>query len=240
MAKEINPFRFKQFMVYHDRATMKVGTDAVLLGAWVDTSGVDTALDIGTGSGIIALMLAQRTAPYARIDAVEADPKSVLDADENIACSPWPKKIITHPVAIQEFCPQHQYDLVVSNPPYFVNSLLPPTANRQEARHTKSLSYEALLKAAQRLLRPTGKFAVILPTKEGDQFQITAKEYGFNCSRRLAFYTRTHKPQERWLLEFVFDQVEPATEKLILYDKGNEWTQGYRALTGDFYLSAQA
>ena len=233
---EKNFFRFKQFVVHDDRATHKIGTDAVLLGAWVNATGVHTALDIGTGSGVIALMLAQRTPSLAKIDAVDVEQTNFLQASQNIARSPWPQKITAHPVAIQEFFPQQKYDLLISNPPYFVNSLLPPKVERSKARHTTSLSHYDLLKAAERLLIPSGRFGVILPAAEGDQFQVMAKKFRLYCSRRLAFFSRMQKPQERWLLEFTFTPADPFTETLVLYHEGNKWSDEYKTLTDDFYL----
>jgi len=233
---ENNSFRFKQFVVHHDRATHKVGTDAVLLGAWVNTTGVQSALDIGTGSGVIALMVAQRTSSLAKIDAVDIEQNNFLQAAENIAGSPWPEKIRVHHATVQEFFPQQKFDLIVSNPPYFVNSLLPVGSQRRKARHTTSLSYNELLTAVKRLLMPSGKFGVILPTSEGDQFQSIAMEFGLYCSRRLAFFSRKQKPQERWLVEFTFTPADPFTETLVLYHEGNKWSDEYKTLTGDFYL----
>src|SRR6266850_1577807 len=152
MKKERGPFTFKQFIVHHDRCAMKVGTDAVLLGAWAGAAGAKTILDIGTGSGIIALMLAQRTPSYARIDAVEIEQSDFLQASENAQNSPWPEKIIVHHTSIQEYQTDSQYDLIICNPPYFINSLLPPSPFRKQARHAALLPNRDLLTAVKRLL----------------------------------------------------------------------------------------
>src|SRR6478609_1594941 len=119
---------------------MKVGTDAVLLGAWVEVEKATRILDIGTGSAVIALMLAQRTSENTRIDALEPDREASEQAQANVLASPWNNRIIVHQTTLQEFHPSNNYDLVVSNPPYFVDSYLPPNANRKLARHNATLS----------------------------------------------------------------------------------------------------
>ena len=237
MSREKKPFRFKQFVVRHDRS-MKVGTDAVLLGAWADVRNANALLDVGTGSGIIALMLAQRTLPEARIEAIEIDKISYGEASENITHSPWPEKIKVLHTSLQEFHPDMKFDHMVSNPPYFIGSLLPASPAREHARHTSSLSYPALLTSVKDHLKVTGKLSIILPTVEGEHFQSMAAQMGYHCSRRLAFFSRKGKPQERWLMEFIFSPVSTVTDRLILYDDGEEWSKEYKALTGAFYLSA--
>jgi tRNA1Val (adenine37-N6)-methyltransferase len=141
-------FQFKQFSVAHDRSTHKIGTDGVLLGAWADVSNVQYILDVGTGTGVIALMMAQRTAGSVLIDAVEIEKEDSEQALQNVLQSPWASRIGVHHTAIQNFSPSRQYDLVISNPPYFVNSWKPPEKKRSQARHTHELSFDELLTAA--------------------------------------------------------------------------------------------
>ncbi len=231
-------FRFKQFSVRHDKCAMKVGTDAVLLGAWVNVVGAKRILDIGTGCGVIALMLAQRTNEEATIDAVEIGQEDAKQAAENVFHSPWPKKISVHQKAIQEFHSKHQFDLIVSNPPYFVDSLLPPSRQRVSARHARNLSYDELILHSIRLLNQKGKLAVILPVEEGNRFKSIANEKGFQVVRQLAFYSRKEKPQERWLMEFSFEEQHVKSEILTLYNSNHEWSDGYRKLTSEFYLNS--
>ena len=128
-------FRFKQFAVEQDDVAMKVGTDGVLLGAWADCNGAKRILDIGTGTGVIALMLAQRNAE-AEVQAVEIDETATRRARSNFDLSPWAERLTVENCAVQEFAPAEKFDLIVSNPPYFVDSLLPPDAKRSTARHT--------------------------------------------------------------------------------------------------------
>jgi tRNA1Val (adenine37-N6)-methyltransferase len=231
-------FHFKQFTVSHARSTMKVGTDTVLLGAWVKIDQAQSVLDIGTGNGTIALMLAQRTLERATIDAVEIEATDVMQAEENFQKSPWNNKIQLHHTSIQNFFPEKKYDLIVSNPPYFINSQRPSDEKRHQARHTISLSYDDLIGATLRLLEDDGRFNVILPFTEGLHFVELAKERGLFCSRQYSFRTRSEKCVERWLLEFSKNDQFQERGEILLYNKnrGEEWSKEYTALTADFYL----
>lgn len=162
-------FRFKRFTIRQDRCPMKVGTDGVLLGAWTGLRTTDRRmLDIGTGTGLIALMLAQR-APGARITGIDID--DVSQARENAAASPWGDRLYFEQTPVQTFRPAERYDLIVSNPPFYVDSLTCPDAGRTAARHTVHLSYEELVDSVVRLLAPGGRFAVVLPTPESEHFR---------------------------------------------------------------------
>lgn len=238
MTKRGTHFQFKQFTVHHDRCTMKVGTDGVLLGAWANIENAQSILDIGTGSAVIALMLAQRSSPETHIDAVEVEKQDAMQAEENVAASPWPKKIHIHHASIQQFAPEKKYDAIISNPPYFINSQQPPDARRLQARHTISLSFQDLLLAVKRLLHAHGTFSIILPYTEGLHFIELAHSYSLYCSRQWSFKTREEKPVERWLLEFSYTVSLAEKGEIILYDTTNEWSPSYRELTRDFYLKA--
>jgi len=233
--RQSNLFHFKKFSINHQRASQKVGTDAVLLGAWVNVSNTKRVLDVGTGSGVIALMLAQRSNENTVVDAVEIEKKGAEQALENVLQSPWPNKVLIHCTPIQEFEPDHKYDLIVSNPPYFVNSLLPPSINRAQARHTQSLSTEELIEHSLRLLQPNGRLAVILPVAEGNNFKAKASSQLY-LIRETAFFSRNEKPQERWLFEFSRIADEFTSDTLTLYDSANKKTEAYINLTKDFYL----
>jgi tRNA1Val (adenine37-N6)-methyltransferase len=231
-------FHFKKFSISHDRSTHKVGTDGVLLGAWVNIGDAKTILDIGTGSGVVALMLAQRTADEVMIDAVELQEGDALQARENVSNSPWPNKVNVIHSSIQNFRSEVQYDLIVSNPPYFVNSWLPPDENRSKARHSNDLSFSELLDAVNRLLKPDGRFSVVLPFTEGNEFIRLAETLSFRPIKKLTFQSRQNKPIERLLIEFSHIRCEVKTEELLLYKVNEEWTEAYRTLTRDFYLRA--
>lgn len=235
MASE--PFRFKRFQVQDKGATHKVGTDGVLLGSWVSILDTDRLLlDIGTGSGVIALMLAQRTRDDAHIDAIDIELSDVLQAQMNATQSPWSHKVTVHHTPLQNFSTGLRYDVIVSNPPFFINSLQPPEKRRSQARHTLSLSFEDLISASMRLLQPQGRMAIVLPHREGEDFLSMASDAGFFPARITAFRSRRHKPIERLLLEFSQQPGPISRTELILHSDGAEWSPEYRALTRDFYL----
>ena len=231
------PFHFKQFTVHQHQSTHKVGTDGVLLGAWVDIhAGDKSLLDIGTGSALIALMLAQRTDSSTRIDGVEIEKQDAEQARKNVSLSPWREKIRIYNVAVQDFISETKYDLIVSNPPYFMNSWLPSEKKRSQARHTHELSYEDLLITSTRLLAPTGRLAVILPYVEGLHFLELAGHYKLFVLHQSNFRSRQHKPVERLLLELSPKQNAKVESEIILYSDGENWSEPYRRMTRDFYL----
>ncbi len=215
---------------------MKVGTDAVLLGAWVNVNQVNRILDIGSGSGVIALMLAQRASEDVHIDAVEIEHHDALQAKENILNSPWPNRISVHELPIQHFTSELKYDLIASNPPYFNNSFQPPDKKRLQTRHTISLDFTELLSSVVRLLKPDGKFNLIIPYIEGLEFIDLAKQHSLFCSRQWSFRPRGEKPIERWLLEFQLQSTKKEEGEIIHYSKADQWTEDYKNLTKDFYL----
>lgn len=224
-------------MIADHQSAHKVGTDGVLLGAWVRINEEDKfILDIGTGSGLIALMLAQRTGPGTRIDAVEIESTDARQAAQNITDSPWPEKIHIHNLPVQQHSPGNKYDLIVSNPPYFVNSWLPPGKKRSQARHTQELSYEDLLRTASRLLAPQGRLGVIFPYAEGLNFLDLAKTFDLFPVRKTTFRSRAQKPVERLLVELAYDRQLNEDNELVLYSEGENWSDEYKALTREFYL----
>jgi tRNA1Val (adenine37-N6)-methyltransferase len=236
MSRSGTHFHFKQFSIRHDQSAMKVGTDAVLLGTWVDVKNAGVILDVGTGSGVVALILAQRTLPDTIIHGVEIESTDALQAAENVASSPWPGKVKIFESAIQHFQPEINYDLIVANPPYFVNSLAPPDPRRIEARHTTSLSHDDLLRSAVRLLKPQGRLSIILPYTEGQACIARALTHNLFCTRQWQFRTRKDKPIERLLLTFTFEMVPVDQGEILLYNGDNDWSPEYRTLTRDFYL----
>lgn len=236
MRKKNNLFHFKKFSVRHDRSGMKVGTDGVLLGAWADVNQATHILDIGTGTGVIALMLAQRTASDVKIEAIEIDLSAFEDAAENFNSSPWKDCLSLHHGSVQNFIASKQFDLIISNPPFFQSSFKPPNAQRVAARHTENLSFQEILNTVEKLLSEKGKLNVVLPYTEGLQFIALAEENNLHCSRKWSFRTREEKPIERWLLEFSRIKINPEENEILLYRSGEEWSIAYQNLTRDFYL----
>ncbi|MFY9309758.1 MAG: methyltransferase [Bacteroidia bacterium] len=230
-------FVFKQFKIHQDKCAMKVGTDAVLLGAWVNAANVKTILDIGTGTGIISLMLAQKS--QALIDAIDLDRNAYMQAQENIGSCKWSDRIQVHHISLQQYAinAKHKYDLIVSNPPYFVDSSKALEESRTNARHTDQLSFADLLNGVLKLLGPGGKFHVILPTKESQLFREMAEEHKLYLTKLTRVITRTDKPEKRLLMKFEFTK-KPLEEDSITIeqDERHSYTDQYKELTKDYYM----
>jgi tRNA1Val (adenine37-N6)-methyltransferase len=235
MSRKQDTFRFKQFSIQHDRCAHKVGTDGVLLGAWADVSEASRILDVGTGSGVVALMMAQRSSPDAHIDAIDISFDDCEQAIENVAASPWPEKVNVQHIALQHF-ESDAYDLIVSNPPFFIDSAKPPNEERTRARHTESLAPEELLYHARRMLNTEGKLCLILPVTEAQRFISFASSLQWHCTRLCEFRARVTKPVERILFQLELHMHPTEKESLILYEQGEVMTPDYRNLTRDFYL----
>ena len=245
-------FRFKQFEVWHDKCAMKVGTDGVLLGAWCpmeEVRGLQSVvrsqksevriLDVGTGSGLIALMLAQRCSE-AQIDAIDIDPDAVAQAQDNFARSPWTERLHAHHVAFQDFRFQisnFKYDLIVSNPPYFVDSLKNPDQHRQAARHTDTLSYTDLLSCAAELLADDGTLALILPAESENTVLNLAQTAGLSPTRLTHVYSKPGKPMKRVLVAFKKGTgLSCETTDFFIESETSPRSEEYKELTKDFYL----
>ena len=231
-----NPFfTFKQFTIRHDRCAMKVGTDGVLLGAWTDVSHSCRILDIGTGTGLIALMLAQRC-PQASITAIDIDAEAVEQAHENILSSPWKDRV---EVLLQDICTfpaNQQFDSIVSNPPYFIDSLKCPDSQRNTARHTDTLDAKRLLESVARLLSDNGRFSIILPAEQTDLLIQSAYTQGLYPSRQTAVITRPGLSPKRILMEFQKKKEAFHPDELIIELERLVYSVGFIALTKDFYL----
>ena len=230
-------FTFKQFHIDHSRCAMKVGTDGTLLGAWATMPANGRILDIGTGTGLIAIMAAQRTSE-AKITAIDIDEDCVLQAQENIAASPWPDRIEVIHSALQEFDASEKFDVIISNPPYFIDSQLSPDAARSTARHTTTLPFNELVTGVRRLLADGGHFSLILPPTEMERFRSAARGVMF-VVRECHVWSTPTSGVRRIMAEF---QAEPpaeltVVEKIVIEEKGrHEYSEEYRTLTRDFYL----
>lgn len=228
-------FAFKRFTVRQDGAAMKVGTDGVLIGAWTHIpDGCKRILDIGAGTGLIALMAAQRC-DGAEIVGVEADASSAAQARENAENSPWRECInIVHGL-VQEYESGLPFDLIISNPPYYDGTLVCPDSERTMARHTLSLSFGELMASARRLIAPGGRLSVIVPAESAASL-IAAGD--MHLVRRCDVKTKRSKPAKRAMLEFSPTFLgAPDFEELVMCNDDGERTDEYKALTRDFYLN---
>jgi len=230
-------FNFKQFTVYQDRCAMKVGIDGVLLGAWCNVVDTDHILDIGTGTGLIALMIAQRS--NSLIDAIEIDSTAVLQASENVKHSPWANRIKVEEVSLQDFAAttSQRYDLIVSNPPYFINSLKAPSEDRNVARHTDSLTHEELISNAIHLLKPEGRICIILPVNEALLCRDFALCNGLFCTREVKVIPKPTTNPKRTLLEFRLQPIQQEVSELVIEsNERHHYSEEFSLLAKDFYL----
>lgn len=228
-------FKFKQFTIFHDKCTMKVGTDGVLLGAWAPVEGVGSVLDVGTGTGLIALQLAQR-APAARISAIEIDEAAACQAAENVSRSPWPDRVEVVCGDFRNYHPADKFDLIVSNPPYFVDALKCPDEQRSTARHAGLLDYDLLFRRSASLLAEGGVVSVIIPAETEKRVVDTAWEHRFFPTRRTLVFTKPGKPCRRVLLAFGLEMKPCREERLYIETERNAYSDEYVALTREFYL----
>lgn len=234
-----NPyFRFKKFTVYHDKCAMKVGTDAVLLGAWADTSFCRNILDIGTGTGIIALMLAQRS--QATVEAIDIDKEACVQATENAAASPYTERIKVIHASCADFAASNQqkrYDLIVSNPPYFINSLKCPDNKRTVARHTDTLLLSDLIREAQTLLSLSGRIALVLPYERLEEVKALASANHLYICRQTDVIPTPGAAPKRLLVELsTTEENIKNRDTLIIEEARHQYTPEYIALTKEFYL----
>lgn len=227
-------FRFKRFTLWQDRCAMKVGTDGTLLGAWA--RGGATVLDIGTGTGLIALMMAQRY-PAATVTAIDIDAEACRQAAANVAASPFADRVSVVVSSLQSFAaaeegmPPTTFDSVVCNPPFFTSTLLSPDSRRARSRHAVELTYADLFRHAVRLLADDGELSAVIPFDCRSAFEAEAVINGLSVSRQCAVRTTAGKAPRRYLLAFTMRP--PATveqTELIIGD------DSYRSLTVDFYL----
>lgn len=228
-------FRFKHFEVDQGNVAMKVGTDGVLLGAWCNLADARRVLDLGTGTGVIALMAAERSSAE-HILGIDIDESAAQCAAGNFERSPWSDRLQALCVPAQMLEGESAFDVIVSNPPYFVDSLLSPDARRTMARHTTEITFAELARTAERLLTAQGRLALILPPEQMEQF---ASETRLAMVRRCDVHSVPNGPVKRVMAEFArtADGQPMLTEELTI-DTGvrGEFTEEYRALTKEFYL----
>ncbi|CAL2057448.1 tRNA1(Val) (adenine(37)-N6)-methyltransferase [Tenacibaculum sp. 190524A05c] len=237
----MKPFQFKEFAVHQDKTAMKVGTDGVLLGAWTSiTDFPDSILDIGSGTGVIALMLAQRTDAMT-VDAVELNENAYEQTVENFEKSDWGDRLFCYNASFQEFAEElaeeeESYDLIVSNPPFYTDEFETKDNARNEARFTSSLSFEELLKGVSDLLAENGVFATIIPFKEEESFVALASSLGLHLNRVCRVKGNSNTEVKRSLLEFSNNKKDLVSEELTIEKERHQYTDAYINLTKDFYL----
>lgn len=216
---------------------MKVGTDAVLLGSAIDVKKTNTILDVGTGSGVIALMLAQRFA--AKIDAIDIDKSSIEEAKINFRSSPWSTRLDVIHSSLQNFVKKSdkKYDLIVSNPPFFENSLESPDPKKKLSKHSNTLSHQELLICVAKLLSPKGSFEVILPYSEREKFIILALIENLYCKKELVIFPKKPKEAKRIILGFSKEKQKVWKSEMTIRKADNSYTDEYISLTKDFYLN---
>ncbi|MEO8147287.1 MAG: methyltransferase [Bacteroidia bacterium] len=229
-------FHFKKFTINQQRCAMKVGTDSVLFGAWIKTRNASSILDIGTGTGVLALMLAQKS--NAQIDAIDVDAEACEQARENCIASPWADRIKVFHSTLQHFQNHAHavYDLIVSNPPYFSSSHKASDAARNIARHMDAtLSMEDLINGVLKLLSTDGNFCVILPQKEGMLFYEKALLHNLFCTNLTRVKTKIDKPEKRLMMEFSRKMQVMNEDEIVIQEADNFFTEDYIQLTKDFY-----
>lgn len=235
----VDYFQFKQFIVHHAYSTMKVGTDAVLLATLSKVPQTGNILEVGTGTGLISLMLAQQS--QADITAIDIHQASVWEARANFKESPWSNRLKSLMISYQSYAEQGnpvRYDLIISNPPFFENDLKSKDENRNLARHNDQLSSIDFLKASKYFISEQGHLSLILPVTEAEIFIQKAKNYGFFLEKKISIFPKPEKAANRLVLSFGNQKTKRILEdNLIIRNTDNSYTKAYRKLTEDFYVS---
>ena len=227
-------FDFKQFRIEQDKCSMKVGTDGVLLGSWFALEPGMSVLDIGTGTGLVALMAAQRGA--GRVTAVEIDPDAAAQATQNVKKSPWVGFINVVNADIADYTPQYKFDRIVCNPPYFRDSLRCPDAGRNTARHNDSLNFETLARCSAGMLSPDGLLCLVLPFDSVDLFVKCAAGQGLDLCRRTDVVTAPGKTPKRSLVSFSKLCTPFEGNVLSICDSNGNESPEYVEFVRNFYL----
>jgi tRNA1Val (adenine37-N6)-methyltransferase len=230
-----NSFSFKQFTIKQEKAAFKVGTDGVLLGAAAKLAGVRNVLDIGSGTGLIAIMIAQRC--NAEIVALEPDHDSYLQCLENVSLCRWKERISVENVSLQDYSGGGPFDLIITNPPFFSDSLKNPDPRKSASRHNDNLTHQELLQGVSGLLAMNGSFQVIMPYAPGNVFISEAGAYGLFCNSILKIRPLPGSEIRRLIMTFSSLHVKPS-EKFLTIEHGirHDFTEEYRNLTKEFYL----
>ena len=233
---DARPFHFKHFSLFHHRSTMKVGTDAILLGRWVEVKPTDVVLDIGTGCGLLPLMLSQKG--VAQVDAVDIDKASIEEATVNFEASQWREHLRAYHSDIVDYQTEERYDLIVSNPPFFNRFSKCDSERKSRARHNDAgLSYATICREVCRLMKPEGRLALVLPLDVSLDFLDTAEHFGLYLHKRMTIVPIAGKEPNRVNLELGFGKPEKVQEEtFVIRDTDNRFTVQYNEFLKDFYL----
>jgi tRNA1Val (adenine37-N6)-methyltransferase len=228
-------FHFKQFTVAGGQCGMPVSTDGVLLGSWIRAENPRNILDIGTGTGLLALMCAQRF-PQARITAIDIAPTAIETSLKNVQHSPWKSRIIIQQQDMLTFSSQQNFDVIVCNPPYFSEGKTSQIPARALARHTNSSTHEQWIQQCQSLISAQGRANFILPKTAGKQLLLQAQQHGWYISRRCHVFPTATKPCHRILVELALNKPNHTEETSLTIQEGQQYSPEFTALTKDFYL----
>jgi tRNA1Val (adenine37-N6)-methyltransferase len=231
------PFCFRQFSLYHHQSTMKVGMDSILLGVWTQLNLKDKVLDIGTGSGIISLLLASRGA--GSIIAIDIDEPSINEALINFNSSPWRSLLNAKHQRLQDFVLDHptKFDLIISNPPFFLQGVLSASERQSNARHARSLSYTELVYSVCKLLSKSGIFSVVLPYNTAGYFVELCRKNDLYLKRKMLIFPRRGATPNRINMEFSFQrELHIQMDMLNIREENNDYTNEYVLMTKEYYL----
>lgn len=228
-------FRFKQFEVDQSGCAMKINTDGVLLAAMVTSKAPKQILDIGTGTGVIALMLAQRF-PQAQIEAVEIDEQASATAAKNFQLSVFADRLKANPIAIEQYHPSAQFDLIVSNPPFFVNDLKNAEEKKGIARHTNEVFFDELIAKVAAILSEDGQFWFVLPIKQAELLVKKGREHGLFEQQMIHLHSDQTKPEFRRIVSLGSAKTELKTKRFYIYEAEKIYTKAYQELLKDFFL----
>ena len=233
---DVRPFHFKHFSLYHHRSTMKVGTDAILLGRWTEVNPTDVVLDIGTGCGLLPLMLSQKGVSH--VDAVDIDPASIEEASVNFEASQWREHLKAYCTDIVDFKPETRYDLIISNPPFFNRFSKCDSERKSRARHNDAgLTYASLCREASRLLKPNGRLSLVLPNDVSADLLNAAKRIGLLLHKRMTIIPIEGRTPNRVNLELRFGECEKIHEEVfVIRDVEKHFTAQYNEFLKDYYL----
>lgn len=232
------PFQFKQFTINQDRCAMKIGTDGVLLGAWTSVEhNPFNVLDIGAGTGVLSLMIAQRSLAE-NIEALEIDAEAYEQCSENFENSPWADRLFCYHASLLEFVEEvdDEFDLIICNPPFYSEDYKTDSEARDLARFNDAMPFEHLIYAVANLLSKNGVFAVVIPYKEEEKFIDLASKIGLSVKRSLHVKGNPNSEFKRSLIEFSFEETEIETSDLVIETARHQYTEDYINLTKDFYL----